>query len=230
MQRETFGQNLTVITEEWPPFNYTDKNGQIVGYSVELVKAAIEQAGIKYDLVMMPWARGYHLALKKPSTAIFTTTRSAQREPLFKWVGPLYSKQTILFRLKSRNDIIIKSLEDARHYKIGVVRGGANEEYLKANGFTSELDAASTDAQNIEKFFNRRFDLLPGDALTTLNMKNMPYNFSDLEAAFVLIEGVEYSIAFNKDTPGDMINRIQAGLDAVVEKKLKETLSIKYLQ
>lgn len=226
-----WAHKLTFYTEDWPPFNFTDKAGLVTGYSVELVNAACKLAGIECKIQRVPWARGYHETLTNENTALFTTARLAQREPLFKWVGPLYQKQTVLYKLKSRKDIKVNNIEDLKAYKIGVVLGGSTDQYLRTQGFAKELDLTTTDAQNIQMFLLGRFDLLPGEPLiTALNMKDMAYKFSDLEVAFVLIDEGVYSIAVNKDTSDEMVNKLQQGLDRVVKDGLKEKLAAKYFK
>jgi L-asparagine transporter-like permease len=40
---------------------------------------------------LVPWARGYSIALSKPNVVLFATLRTEQRKGLFQWVGLLSS-------------------------------------------------------------------------------------------------------------------------------------------
>lgn len=44
----------------------------------------------------------------------FLTTKSKQRENLFKWVGPISSMEIRFFKNAFREDLTINSLEDAK--------------------------------------------------------------------------------------------------------------------
>ena len=81
-------EKLTVLTEDWPPFNYKE-NGKVVGISTDLVLATLVKAGFAYEIRMYPWKRAYQITVGTPNTILFTTSRTTIREKLFKWVGPL---------------------------------------------------------------------------------------------------------------------------------------------
>ncbi|MDJ0884629.1 MAG: hypothetical protein QNJ48_10730 [Desulfobacterales bacterium] len=100
-------RQLLIPTEEWPPYNFM-KDGEVVGLSTDLVKKAVlARAEINCRLEVWPRKRAYTTTLKQPYTLLYTTSRTAQREHLFKWIGPLYPRQLHLFKLKSRKEIRI---------------------------------------------------------------------------------------------------------------------------
>lgn len=67
-------QELTLITEEWAPFNFTFL-GKPTDSSVQVVEEIVRRLGRTERVQSMPWARGYKLALTKPNTVLFSTTR-----------------------------------------------------------------------------------------------------------------------------------------------------------
>ncbi|MDD5493921.1 MAG: transporter substrate-binding domain-containing protein, partial [Dehalococcoidia bacterium] len=80
---------LRVITEAYPPYNFVDKNGNVTGQSVEIVRAMLQKLNITASIEVMPLSDGLNLAQKGPSTTVFSINRTPQREALFKWVGPI---------------------------------------------------------------------------------------------------------------------------------------------
>ena len=59
----SFGANhISVVTEDWPPYNYLDENGEMTGYSTKVVKKVLEKANVQYDIRLYPWARSYEMA------------------------------------------------------------------------------------------------------------------------------------------------------------------------
>ena len=65
-----------------------------------------------------------------------------------------------LIRLKSRADIQINSLDDARPYRIGVVNYHVHHEILLAQNFTG-LQPVNGNVQNLKKAVLGRIDLFP---------------------------------------------------------------------
>lgn len=59
-----FAQQLTIYTEEFPPFNFSEA-GKISGVSTEVVQRVLSDAGSKTKFVSLPWEQAYKLAQKK---------------------------------------------------------------------------------------------------------------------------------------------------------------------
>ena len=38
---------------------------------------------------MIPWSRAYELIQRRPNVVLLQMSRSAERNPLFNWVGPV---------------------------------------------------------------------------------------------------------------------------------------------
>lgn len=147
---------LTIVTEEYPPFNMSDpKNGTLHGISVEKVQELMKRNQEKYSLASVPWTRAYQLALQFEDTCVFSTTRTPEREPLFKWVGPLVANNWVVFA-RADDTRQPKKLEDLRPYAIGGYQSDAVGEYLKHHGY--RVDLASSDADNPRKLMHKRFD------------------------------------------------------------------------
>lgn len=122
--------DLTYITEQFPPFNF-QQEGKLQGISVDLLEKMLEHMNTTLDrseIQLLPWDQGYRMAMQENNTVIFSTGRLPEREPLFKWVGPISPIKTVLFALKEKH-IQVNSLEDLKAIKIGVVND-SGEVYL----------------------------------------------------------------------------------------------------
>ncbi len=84
-------KELQIFTEDSPPSTYLE-NGKLAGLSAEIVQEILNRLNLADTIKMVPWARGYNLALNEPGVLLFSTTRLPQREELFQWVGPLYTQ------------------------------------------------------------------------------------------------------------------------------------------
>jgi len=125
---------LTLVTEENPPFNYTDQ-GKVVGLSTEIVTELVRRSGVPLQIKSMPWEQSYIAAQRDKETCIFSTARLENRERLFSWIGPIATNQWVLIG-KSDFAGSVKKVEDARKYRVGVVAKDAKVEFLMGKGVT----------------------------------------------------------------------------------------------
>jgi polar amino acid transport system substrate-binding protein len=78
--------HIQIVTEEWAPYNYTNESGQIVGSSTELVKAAMQEAGLDYTINAYSWQRAFELTKQQQNTFIYSILRTDVRETSFQWI------------------------------------------------------------------------------------------------------------------------------------------------
>lgn len=214
---------LKIYTENSPPANYL-AGGRLQGLAVEIVREILQRLNMPQIIEVVPWARGYTLALYQPNVALFSTTRLPQREKLFKWVGPIYS-QTWGFYGKKGSGIRINSLEEAKGVgRIGTYHKDAKEQYLQAKGFDNLL-SANKNLSNIRHLLDGSIDLWVSSDF------NMPYLVQQagvapdtLELVFAF-EKVQNYIAFSIQTPDSMVHRWQQALDAIKHDGTYDRLS-----
>ena len=111
-------QVFHLTTENYPPFNMDDGEGKVVGISTEIVEELFSRSSVSYELQLLPWQRAYGNALDNKNYAVFSTTRTPEREKLFKWVGPIVENNWVLLKKKG-SPIVLKSLEDAKIIRLG---------------------------------------------------------------------------------------------------------------
>jgi polar amino acid transport system substrate-binding protein len=125
---------LTLVTEENPPFNYTE-HGKVAGMSTEIVAELGKRSAIPLQIQSMPWEQAYMAAQRDKETCIYSTARLENREQLFSWIGPIAVNQWVLI---GKGDFTgsIKTVEDARKFRVGVVAKDAKVEFLMGKGVT----------------------------------------------------------------------------------------------
>jgi len=156
--------NLTIYTEEFPPFNYTD-NKQIKGVSTDIVNAVMKKTNFDYSIISIPWARAYKMSQEEPNSLIFSISRRVKREELFTWIGIIVPSVHSVFALKHRDDIKIEKLDDLKKYQIGTAIEDARETYLVTKGFElkkfQRVAGKSAYLQNYKKLKKNRIDVWP---------------------------------------------------------------------
>jgi ABC-type amino acid transport substrate-binding protein len=149
--------DLTIITEESPPFNYTE-HGKLTGVTTQVVQEITRRLNIADNIEVLPWAGGYKRLLTEPNVVLFTTARTQERESLFHWVGPIYVFRLGFYARKS-DARRIDSLEAARQVgAIATYKDDFREQILKSLGFTN-LDSSNSPQSNIRKLVSGRVDL-----------------------------------------------------------------------
>lgn len=146
---------LYLATENAPPAAMR-KGGEVTSIDTGKVRALMARTGIAHAIELLPWKRAYAAALQRADGCVFSTTRTPERERLFKWIGPLDEAEWVLMGRADRN-FQLRSLEDARALRIGTYNGDARDQYLRARGF--EVDPAPSDLLNPHKLLANRIDL-----------------------------------------------------------------------
>ena len=227
----SYGQEILVLTEDYKPFQYKDEKGQLVGFGLDLITLMFKDAGINMKggkIYLYPWARAYKVLQEEKNTAVFMTVRSEKRENLFKWVGPLAPRKMWLFKLRKRKDIQVKTLEDAKRYRVGGYKSSADTVYMIELGLKPYL----VPHQHLitRMLVKGRFDLMSSLELTMsdrLRDLGLPY---DIVEKTILLDGrYDYYLALNKQTSDVIVNRLQASLDKIKKYSTYDQLKNKYL-
>jgi two-component system sensor histidine kinase/response regulator len=202
-----------IVTEEFPPYNHRDENGEIVGISTQIVREILKRLEHPDNIEIMPWVEGYRLAQTEDNIILYSTTRSPLRESLFKWVGPLVPNNLAFFARKDRA-ISIASLEDAKQVKrIGVYEDDFGELILKEKGFNN-LNAVIENSLNIPRLLNGDIDLWIANELTAQHMIKHARVGNKIEKVFE-VQKDYMSLAFSRNTPDSVIERWQQILDEI---------------
>ncbi|MGE5651681.1 MAG: substrate-binding periplasmic protein [Bacillota bacterium] len=211
---------LTFITEDYPPFNF-ERRGQRQGISVDLLEEMLVADGAakrRKDIKVWPWARAYQTALRERNTVLFSTARTGERESLFKWVGPIMPSRIVLVARKTSR-IRFGSLDELNrmNLRIGVVREDIGGLLLARQGVQKEKMLQAHSGKNLAKMLQAgRVDLWAyGAQVIQWNLKEMGYPSADYEEVHTLADDQHYYFALNKDTDDRLVARLQAALDAL---------------
>lgn len=211
----TYASEVTVLTEQMPPYNHSDQNNNITGFSTEIVKEILKRADIKIaggKIKIYPWARAYKMTERNKNTLLYSMTRSEKRENRFKWVGPIASRTIWFWKLKKRDDISVKSIEDIKNYRIGAVSEFSSAKYMQDLGF--HLDFCNNEEINFKKLLANRFDILTAlELAAAYHMNKQKRSFNDLEKLVKLDDRYDYYLALNINTSDEIVDALQNALD-----------------
>lgn len=225
----TTAESLTYITEEFRPFNYQE-GGAVTGFSVELLRLMWQEMDVKPQKIRVyPWARGYNWLQKRPNVVLFSTGRTEQREALFQWVCPIGEQVRNIFLAKKSRNLKIRTLDDAKKYRIGTVHEDVSEQTILKKGFKrSQLKPMPDMKSNLKKLLLERIDLVTYDEKALFGLiDHYNMNRDDFETAY-LISQTGLCYAFNKEIPVSLVNDFQLALNKVLKTKAYRALEKKY--
>jgi polar amino acid transport system substrate-binding protein len=223
--------SVVLLTENFPPYNMaTDgknfaQESNIEGIAVEIVRQTFKRAGIGYNMTLrFPWDRIYKLAMNNPGYGVFVTARLPEREKLFKWVGPIGPDDWVMLG-RSDSTIELKTLDQARQYKIGAYKGDAIAQELARQGLNPVT--VLSDKDNARKLVNGQIDLwATGDPAGRYLARQE--GVSGLKTV-LRFNQAELFLALNRETPDEVVAKLQKALDEMRAEGVVDKIVGNYL-
>lgn len=211
-----FAQKLEVLTEQYPPFSY-EKDKEIGGIATEKVKAVLKELNLESEIKVMRWSRAYRRALNSQNVILYSVGRTPEREDLFHWIGIVAPFDIYFYGLSKRNDITIKSINDLKEYRFGVVKDDMRDQFFSGkNGF--KYNRYSGSKEMIEALNKGEIDIIPVAELNFpyllehLKLKENDYqriyNFTELKQ-----DGLY--MVLSKKTSDNIVRQVQQAYDKV---------------
>ena len=201
---------LHLVSVSYPAYNDSE-DGELKGLSVELMRLIMADAGLEYDMELMPWARAIALAENRNGYCVFTTVHTEERDARFQWVEPLLISYNYLVKTADSN-VQAATLDEARKYLVGTQLGDYTADLLEKLQF-ERIDRASDINVTLNKLLLGRIDLMPmaGTLVDELRQKGIP-----LKPILILTKALN-GVACNKEIPAETIAKMQASLDKLTE-------------
>ncbi len=213
---------LILTTEDYPPFNFS-RDGAVAGLSTDLLRHVLERAEVPGQFALYPWLRAYGAAQNDTDTCVYSTTRTPQREPLFKWVGPLVYNDWVLFAPPD-SQAAPTALEDVRNAVIGGYQGDATAVYLRDQGF--RVDDVTSDRLNPRKLLSGRIDYWATGRLSGEFLARQE-GVTGLQAVLTF-KHVPLYLACNKTVSDQTIGRLNDALRALTDEGVTDRIAKAY--
>lgn len=163
-------ERVMVLLEQLPPYAFAGPDGRPEGYAVALVRELLARAGVVADYEFESWPRIEQQSRSRPNRLLPAIVRLPEREAQFLWVAQIAQRQAYLFRLRSRPDVQLRGIEDAKSYLTAVIKEDVAERELVALGLSvgQHLDRSADYPALLRKFFAGRCQLM------AMNLALMP--------------------------------------------------------
>jgi len=154
----------------YPPFNYQDEQGNLVGFEVDVANALAAKLGLKAEFQPTKWD-GILAALDSGRFDLIANqvTVTPERKAKFDFTAP-YTVSGIQIITRKENQGKIATPADFAGRKIGVVLGTNYEQWLRANAPQADVRTYDDDPTRNQDLRVGRIDAVINDRLIVPNL------------------------------------------------------------
>ncbi|POZ60030.1 substrate-binding periplasmic protein [Chromobacterium alticapitis] len=211
---------------DYPPFVMKVDGGER-GIALEAVDKVLARAGMRGQLVMLPWKRAQLQAQGEEYACLLPLTRSPKREALYRWIGLLDNSDQTLFVLAGKPSRI-HSLEDLKGKRVVALLGSSMSDWLRMHQVEFAELPTTEDAY-------RELSLGVADAwavhapVARYLVKQQGRNAVPIQPALRLQETHLY-LACSKRMPEAVAQRLSEAFKQVRESGELERITARYLE
>lgn len=208
----------------YPPFEFTDKNGAPIGYNVDLIRAIAKETGLKIRIVSAPWA-DIRRQFDEGSIDVISMFYSKDRAQIAQFAAPhAFLTYSIFVR---KGDRRIRTEADLRGRRVLVEGGGLAFKLLPAQGVQPEPVA---DPQTALKQLSSG----DGDAVVVANVAGLyairESGIRNVEiAGRIFPEQKRYCFAVHREGANGLLQKLNEGLAVLKYNGVQESIAAEWL-
>jgi polar amino acid transport system substrate-binding protein len=173
------------MTGSQPPFNMKNRDGELIGFDVDLARLLARAMRVELEIVEMPFAKLLPALEDKEIDIVMSgVTATLERNTRVPFVGPYYiSGKSIL----TKSDVLssVQSAQEMNNERLSIaaLRGSTSEDFVEAVLDKPSLTTTATHAEAIQLLLDGKVDAVvadgpvcalgvlrnPGKGLVTLN-------------------------------------------------------------
>jgi polar amino acid transport system substrate-binding protein len=219
---------VTFYTESYPPFQSLNSQGELVGFSIDILHASQQYLDFDINIKIMPWSRAYYNAQKYPNTFIFSIANTNKRLAYFKWIGDFYTVQDMIYRKSNRPDIQLKTIDDINRYSMALSRNDASLDRLKLDGIHPNVYLVRSQLAALRMLNFDRVDLIYNNEVGFReDVKKMGFKLSDFTAVLPVVN-MPIGIATHKDTDEALAKSMRQALNTLTQSGQLESITARW--
>ncbi|MEH6404086.1 MAG: transporter substrate-binding domain-containing protein [Sneathiella sp.] len=223
------GQKILVVGESFPPFEYKNDKGEVIGIDVDISRMIFKKLGVDVEYKINPWARTWSMIEEGKADAVFTTSRKDKRKPFLYYPTEDMWKSEFVFFVKKGASITDDGYASAAGKSIGVVRGNSYHDSFWAafphsdaekTKLHANLKESKDLASNFRKLAAGRIDIVIADRTVGLATAKEEGLLDKVSAQSSVLFGKGYPMPFAKKSS-------YAGIEELSQKFEKELAALK---
>ncbi len=153
-------EEYVFVSLEFPPLEYTDKDGTPQGNAVDIVRRIMAGLGHKLEIRIHPWSRSLDLVRKGYADAIFTAYITPERQKFLDYSAEVLINQTVSLYAKKDSPIVFSGdlaiLKDKQIGVISTISYGTKFDRIRGQ---LNIQSVAKLEQNFDKLLLGRIDL-----------------------------------------------------------------------
>jgi len=195
----TFGKELKLVADHWPPFTSQTKGQRI---AVDLVEQALQRSGFPAHASIIEWKQVLDGVKNGKYDAIVGAWKNTEREQFLLFSRP-YLQNRIMLVGRADNKLESVDIAQLENKKIGIVKDYAYGDSILTNKKIIKIESATV-ADNIKKLLDKKVDLIFVDSIVVQSIKDkLP---EDVQKQLVIYPDVvaeqDLYFAVRKNYPG----------------------------
>jgi len=224
--------NYIWLTEDYPPYNYHNKSGKLVGIFPEILGLIYQDLDIEFNLEkiqVVPWARLYFSLERESKYAAFSMTSTPMRAQKFTLIPiPLSSKISIL--VLSQDKKKLQSIP-RNELNIAVVREDIGQQLLKNLNFPAKQIETGSASNILKMLFYKRVDAIAySENVAYFQYNKLGLSNDELVPLYTLDEDASTNYVFHKSTTACVINLFSEAINRLHQQGKLEPIKDKHLR
>lgn len=181
---------LRFVTEsDYPPFNYLDEDGSLIGFNVDLARAICKELDVTCEITPTDWEKVAEMLKKKEADAAIASIAISPANASQLDFTNSYYQTPAKFLVRNGANFADVSAEALAGKKIGVVAGTAHEAFLRDFYADAKVEAFPGDAEARDALKTAKIDLLFGDTISLMFW----INGADSQGCCQFVRGVGFN-------------------------------------
>jgi polar amino acid transport system substrate-binding protein len=199
---------LQWITEDYPPYNYPDEYGHLVGAFPEVLALIYSDLSIKRkenDIGILPWPRLLLYMKLYPEYAAFSMVSTPERANKYRLVSMPITTRISIMALKSNINIL--QHKSFNEITVAVVRGDIGQQLLDNQKNPAQQVETIAAGSMLQMLFRNRVDTISySEDVSYYQLKKLGAKRDSITPIHVLKDDLDINFVFHKSTSNCVID------------------------
>lgn len=231
-KNKLFLSKIHWVTEDYPPYNYLDESGRLIGAVPDILTMVYNELGIKKrsnNIIVLPWARLIMYMERYPDYAAFSMVTTPERAKKFKLVPlPITTKISILALTSTIDTLQNKAIDELT---VAVVRGDIGQKLLNIQNSPAKQVETTSAISMLEMLLRKRVDAIAySEDVTYYQLQKLGVEKNTVSALYLLKDDSNVNFVFHKDASSCAIDLFTKKLARLNESGKLLPVWKKYIQ
>ncbi|MEC9491919.1 transporter substrate-binding domain-containing protein [Flexistipes sp.] len=218
---------ITIGSEpDYPPYCMIDENGNAVGFSVDLFKAAAAAVDLKVNIKIGIWSKIKRDLAEGKLDALPLVGRTPEREKIFDFTMPYLSMHGAVFVREGTKGI--NSAEDLKNKEIAVMKGDNAEEFVRRENISNEIYTTKTFEEAFRNLAAGQYDAVITHRVMGLHLLDK-MGLDSVKPLDFQIQEFRQDFCFAvQEGNSTLLSRLNEGLSIIIANDTYEKIRLKW--